>query len=220
MDAEAPNPTPPTEETSQDERRLPIKTYHCRCCSHLLLASTLDILAAATASSSSSKPGLARRKDPALDHALILPIPSRRSMAAASSSTGDTGSTYTILLSTTLPDSKPVIVRREDGFERRICLRCGRCRVVVGYFLDHATRNKSSVMENENENENDDEDEGEGGAEEDRVAYILPGALVGTEDIATPDGDDEDDDAGRVDLPIRRNEILRKFEAEWLDWVS
>jgi hypothetical protein len=218
MDAEASNPTPPTEETSQDERRLPIQTYHCRCCSHLLLASTLDILAAATASSSSSsKPGLARRKDPALDHALILPIPSRRSMATASSSTGATGGTYTILLSTTLPDSKPVIVCREDGFERRICLRCGRCRVVVGYFLDHATRNKSSVMGNENEN--DDEDEEEGGAEEDRVAYILPGALVGTEDIATPDGDD-DDDAGGVDLPIRRNEILRKFEAEWLDWVS
>ena len=45
-------------------------------------------------------------------------------------------SEYSILLSTTLPDRRAMLVRREDGFEKRTMLRCGRCRVVVGYFLD------------------------------------------------------------------------------------
>jgi len=42
---------------------------------------------------------------------------------------------YSLLLNTTL-DRRPVIVRREDGFEKRWVRRCGRCRTGVGYALD------------------------------------------------------------------------------------
>ncbi|MCJ1250394.1 hypothetical protein MMC30_007622 [Trapelia coarctata] len=42
---------------------------------------------------------------------------------------------YSLLLNTTL-DRRPVIVRREDGFEKRWVRRCGRCRTGVGYVLE------------------------------------------------------------------------------------
>lgn len=41
---------------------------------------------------------------------------------------------YTVLLSMAL-DRRPVVVRREDGFEKRVPWRCGRCRLVVGYDI-------------------------------------------------------------------------------------
>jgi hypothetical protein len=45
--------------------RLPIRTYHCRFCSHLLVATTREI------------EQLPRRREPAQDQALILPLPPR-----------------------------------------------------------------------------------------------------------------------------------------------
>ena len=48
---------------------------------------------------------------------------------------------YSLLLNTTL-DRKPVVVRREDGFEKRWVRRCGRCRTGVGYGLEE----KASVV--------------------------------------------------------------------------
>lgn len=32
-------------------------------------------------------------------------------------------------------DAKPTIIRREDGFERRLVFRCSRCAVPVGYEI-------------------------------------------------------------------------------------
>lgn len=55
-----------------------------------------------------------------------------------------------------------MIIRREDGFERRILVRCERCRLVVGYKLDGDHFEDSSR---------------EAGAE---TLYVLPGALVDT----------------------------------------
>lgn len=60
------------------------------------------------------------------------------------------------------PARKVVVVRREDGFEKRRVFRCGRCGVGVGY----------EILEG---------GEGEGvGVEKGRVIYLLEGGLVET----------------------------------------
>lgn len=71
---------------------------------------------------------------------------------------------YSILLSTKI-DRKPVVVRREDGFEKRILMRCGRCRLVIGYRLDGEGQDGRKERERE------------------RVVYLLPGGLMETEDM-------------------------------------
>lgn len=134
--------------------------YHCICTS-LLLATTHSLS------------NLPRRIEPSLDAAIILPLP-----PGPPSLTPDEGSAamgadvrrempaegYSMLLGT-VQDSKPTITRREDGFERRLILRCGRCAVPVGYEIagvEHA------------------------GAERfvGRIVYLLPAGLVSTEVMA------------------------------------
>ncbi|KAK6331056.1 hypothetical protein TWF718_003246 [Orbilia javanica] len=41
---------------------------------------------------------------------------------------------YTLLLSS-IRDRRPCIIRREDGFEKRLLWRCGRCRLIFGYQI-------------------------------------------------------------------------------------
>ncbi|MCJ1370616.1 hypothetical protein MMC20_001829 [Loxospora ochrophaea] len=69
---------------------------------------------------------------------------------------------YSLLLNTTL-DRRPVVVRREDGFEKRWVRRCGRCRVAVGYGVEGEGRG------------------GKGG--EGKVVFLLEGGLVGTGEL-------------------------------------
>lgn len=200
----SPEPQPSDLQDLKKKRpRLPIKTYHCRFCNHLLLASTRDIQLLPR-----------RRSPPAADSALILPLPPKKPSVSASDSESESepepeGLTpkkrvkrrvqehYTILLSTTLPDRKTTIVRREDGFEKRLLLRCGRCRVVIGYLLDeiHFPRPVREAREGEGE-EGDKGDDDEA-----KVAYLLPGALVRTEEM----GDE-----------ARKAEVDR----EWRGWVK
>lgn len=99
------------------------------------------------------------------------------------------GKHYSILLSTTLPDRRATLVRREDGFEKRLFLRCGRCRLVVGYFLDpvHFADSKDSMNS--------------GGGENARVVYLLPGSLMET-------GVMSDGDEGR----------MKAMDQEWSEW--
>lgn len=171
--------------------RLPVRTHHCRFCNHLLLATTRDLAA------------LPRRKAPAQDAAIILPLPTKDTNetetesdrpanntkeAEAEAESGTTHNEaggegeeataatqpqlqphYTILLSTTIPERKPTLIRREDGFEKRLLLRCGRCRVVVGYFLDPVHFADADAGAGR-------EDEEEGA----RVVYVLPGAVMET----------------------------------------
>ena len=59
---------------------------------------------------------------------------------------------------------KMVVVRREDGFERRRVWRCGRCGVGVGYEVLRAGEDKG-------EGERDRE------RERGRVMYLLEGGL-------------------------------------------
>jgi hypothetical protein len=203
----------------QQQQRLKVHTHHCRFCNHLLLATTRTIAT------------LPRRKAPAQDNALILPLPSAdedeeedeeeddepdadattspepgtetnrpETQKAESEGRGTRRKQkhYTILLSTTLPDRKATLVRREDGFEKRRFLRCGRCRVVVGYFLDAV---HFPVGHGKGEDKGEDVGEGEGADQEPRVVYLLPGALMETEIM----GDEEK---------------MRAMDREWSGWIA
>jgi hypothetical protein len=171
-----------------------IHTYHCLCTS-LLLASTHNLNT------------LPRRAPPSLDNAIIVPLPpapkpptselpsdseeddAQESSASKPSrptkpihqSTADlTELGYTLLLSTVL-DHRPTIVRRSDGFEKRYLLRCGRCKLVVGYELDASHFGNSDAK--------DDTamvvDDGlQGGEKKTEFVYLLPGGILSTEAMA------------------------------------
>ncbi|KAJ6127583.1 hypothetical protein N7523_003195 [Penicillium sp. IBT 18751x] len=144
--------------------RLPIQTQHCRFCSHLLLSTTRSI---------SSLP---RRGGDALDKAIIIPLSNSADGDADANTDGKTESQtkhITLVLSTTIPDRRATLIRREDGIEKRILLRCGRCRVVVGYYLDKVHWEGMGKAQ-------------DGEEEKPPAVYILPGALVGTEDMGGP----------------------------------
>ncbi|KAI9709874.1 MAG: hypothetical protein M1812_007582 [Candelaria pacifica] len=176
-----------------------IQTYHCHC-TNLLLASTHNLTS------------LPHRSSPALDKALILPLPSPPrphsttttttsedsedsldSDSAASENEGvsskrdssrkkksrrakDEGLGYSLILAMTL-DRKPVVVRREDGFEKRVLWRCGRCRLVVGYQLDEVHYKTTTGVAVRKEG---DGIEGVGRV---KVVYLLPGSLLTTEEM-------------------------------------
>ncbi|ELR09226.1 hypothetical protein GMDG_03799 [Pseudogymnoascus destructans 20631-21] len=138
-----------------------IHTYHCACTS-LLLATTTPL------------PSLPRRAT-SLDHSTILPL---HSDAHPPSSL----TPHTTLLSMT-PDRRTTTIRREDGFEKRILWRCGRCRVVVGYELDPShfeapTTAGGGEVQGESSVPRED-----GGVP--RVLYILPGWVQSTEHMAS-----------------------------------
>ena len=73
-----------------------------------------------------------------------------------------------------------MIIRREDGFEKRILLRCQRCDLIVGYRLDQAHFEQIR-----------------GDVKADEVVYILPGGLMSTEEINAGEAGKED---GRVSI--------------------
>lgn len=143
-------------------RQVPtVNTYHCALCTSLVLASTYTL----------SKNPIRQ----SLDKVIILPLPS----SPHPSSSGDENDAslqkdlfkqqlgYTLLLSLTA-DSRPTIIRREDGFEKRYLHRCGRCRLVLGYSLDDSHFPVDASAEEEIT----------------KVLYILPGGLMKTEAMA------------------------------------
>jgi hypothetical protein len=146
--------------STPDPARLPVRTLHCRFCNHLLLASSRDIAR------------LPRRREPAKDAAIILPLPAEPEEEEEIEEEGTARKARsqhqhaTLLLSTTLADRKPTLVRRDDGIEKRLFLRCGRCRVPVGYFLDGVHFPAG--------------DQG-------KVVYLLPGALMDTDSMGEED---------------------------------
>ncbi|PWY62308.1 hypothetical protein BO83DRAFT_349868 [Aspergillus eucalypticola CBS 122712] len=184
-DDQTPPPPPATTITTSSQSssspRLPVQTHHCRFCNHLLLATTRSI------------PSLPRRKAPAKDGALILPLPRDHSIDDEQSKQQKH---YTILLSTTIPDRKHTLVRRQDGFEKRLFLRCGRCRVVMGYFLDEVHFGRMSSQEG---------GDGEGEGEKARVVYLLPGALVET---------------GVMMRDEELEKVVKGLDREWAGWLE
>lgn len=76
---------------------------------------------------------------------------------------------YSLLLGMN-QDKKVTIVRREDGFEKRLLWRCMRCKLVVGYEItgsDSASRDGKS--------------RGKEGEYEGKVVYLLPNGILGTD---------------------------------------
>ncbi|KAF7867520.1 uncharacterized protein EAF02_009711 [Botrytis sinoallii] len=74
---------------------------------------------------------------------------------------------YTNLLALTKP-SKQVIVRKEDGFEKRGVWKCGRCAVAVGYEVWAEGTGGAKRKEVEGEGEGEGEFEG-------KILYLLRG---------------------------------------------
>lgn len=179
--------------TAQPPRR-PILTQHCRFCNHLLLATTRTLSA------------LPRRSEGAQDKAIILPLGNNDAETEVKENENEALSHQqqgqdqdqdqqqtdhktnpkpktkhtTLLLSTTIPDRRPTLIRREDGIEKRVLLRCGRCRVVVGYYLDKVHWESTVKRKREVGGEEAEEEEGE---ERPPPVYVLPGAVVETGDM-------------------------------------
>ncbi|KAF3930809.1 hypothetical protein ABW20_dc0108672 [Dactylellina cionopaga] len=55
---------------------------------------------------------------------------------------------YTLLLSS-IRDRRPCVIRREDGFEKRLLWRCGRCRLIFGYQIYDETLEELAKGEGE-----------------------------------------------------------------------
>ncbi len=155
------NPThqPPATITPQ------IHTYHCLC-TNVLLATTYSL------------PDLHRRAAPSIDKPYILPCPPHPSNPDPDSDSEDseTPTNFTLLVSLLLPPRQtPLLIRRVDGYEKRWLLRCGRCRLVVAYQLDWS-QYKTEIVESAAG------EEGKSGRRE-NVVYILPGAVMTTEEM-------------------------------------
>lgn len=70
-------------------------------------------------------------------------------------------------------DPKPIIVRREDGFEKRSLWRCGRCSLVIGYEI---LGDQVLALENGGEGKGKGKEEFEG-----KILYVLPGGCLSTD---------------------------------------
>lgn len=87
---------------------------------------------------------------------------------------------YTLILSLT-KDRTAQIITREDGFEKRWIWRCGRCRIISGYQLDDAhfdppgPTGASETMDEKEKKRSD--------RKRKRYLYILPGAVLPTEEL-------------------------------------
>jgi len=82
----------------------------------------------------------------------------------------------TLFLSTLSAASQaPLLVRSDEGIEKRYPLRCSRCRLMLGYRLDWDQFGTASA------------EAGKGGAGQigrrEDVAYLLDGAVMTTEDM-------------------------------------
>ncbi|KAJ9220320.1 hypothetical protein DTO027B5_4792 [Paecilomyces variotii] len=192
--------TKPSNHSRPHRPRKQIHTHHCRFCSHLLLATTRDISL------------LHRRRDPAQDAAFILPLSSpsgddgEGSDSESEANGGGKETNYTILLSTLLPDRKHTIIRRVDGFEKRLLLRCGRCRVVIGYFLDNVHFRQRKGQGAADAKGDGGREEGEKkGDDEAKVVYLLPGSLVRTE---------------QLDVNAEDVELKLESDREWRAWLK
>lgn len=151
-----------------------IHTYHC-ICNSLLLASTHTLST------------LPRRQGSALDEALILPLPPAPLARAISDSPEPRGESaaekdgsrkeskdlpaegYTLVLGM-VQDKKVTIIRREDGFERRVLSRCSRCNVVVGYEI----QGDGTAMDIDTKEKEAEWYTG-------KVMYLIPGGVMSTE---------------------------------------
>ena len=138
-------------------------TYHCLC-SNFVLATAFDLRSA---------------KRRALgDHALIVPI-----LYSQLTSTDSPLEPLTILEST-FKHSTAVMIEREDGYEKRWPVACNRCDLILGYYLDKMQFGEPEDAQDASAEGEENATKGLGtyGPKEDLI-YILPGALVTTEEM-------------------------------------
>ena len=132
--------------TSNLKSRAELFTYHC-ICSELVLATAQDLRETR------------QRAAPAADKAHIIRLfnGDRRPLAT---------------LESTVVAHDPLLIQREDGFEKRWVVHCNRCDIILGYYLDRqqALGNAGS------------ETAATRGVFTD-VFYLLPGAVVTTSDM-------------------------------------
>ncbi len=133
---------------AEESPSTPVRTYHCLC-STLILTTTHDLQT------------LPQRQEPVQDAALILapPVDITRQDAITTQAEHVASS----FLHNVVPERKPVIIRREDGFEKRTSFRCTRCKVVLGYSLDEAHWESTERAS--------------------RPVYLLPGGLLSTAEM-------------------------------------
>ncbi|KAK6341786.1 hypothetical protein TWF730_001278 [Orbilia blumenaviensis] len=79
---------------------------------------------------------------------------------------------YTLLLSS-IRDRRPCVIRREDGFEKRLLWRCGRCRLIFGYQIYDESLEELSRSEG-----NESHRGKKGQPNKNYYVYILPGGLT------------------------------------------
>lgn len=70
-----------------------------------------------------------------------------------------------LLSGSTVDDAEPIVLKLDDGFEKRYAARCIRCDLQIGYWLD------KSQFEPEQRRKRED------------VLYLLPGGLMSTEEM-------------------------------------
>lgn len=128
---------------------LPPQTYHCLCTT-LILTSTSDLQS------------LPCRAESSQDGALILPPPIK--ITSSDELPAQELQSASSALLNVVSSQKPVIIRREDGFEKRTLLRCARCKLVLGYLLDETHPGT--------------------GGEDAKPVYLLPGGMISTSDMA------------------------------------
>jgi hypothetical protein len=100
-----------------------IQTYHCLC-STLILTTPYNLGT------------LPKRKAPSQDQAIMFPLASDK----AEQVPGQDGRYAKSTLHNVTRDRNGVIVRREDGFEKRVSMHCTRCNVVIGYKIEQETK--------------------------------------------------------------------------------
>lgn len=96
---------------------------------------------------------LPERGEPGLDKAIVLPTQN-----------SDDPQDQQTIMTNLVADRQPTVIRRDDGFEKRTLLRCQRCKLVIAYRLDEAQFKNGSAHAQD-------------------VVYVLPGALMSTEDM-------------------------------------
>ncbi|CZT03611.1 uncharacterized protein RCO7_07655 [Rhynchosporium graminicola] len=153
-----------------------IQTYHCLCTT-LLIASTHTLSSLPRRSNTSSS-----SSSPHSDAALILPLPSSPPSSTNANDLPPHGHTTLLSLSA---DHKATLIRRDQGFEKRLLYRCGRCRLVVGYSLELPPHPPPSIPSNQTNMDMDNdstlskstatEQEYDG-----KILYILPGGVTST----------------------------------------
>ncbi len=119
------------------------QTYHC-ICSTLIIATCYDLKQLPIRDSSSR------------DQAIICPLGNSEFDQGGSVDENPSKST----LHNVTADRKPLIIRREDGFEKRVSIRCTRCNLIIGYRV-----------------------EGDVASANERTVFLLPGGLLRTEDM-------------------------------------